>query len=100
MSESADRAGSARSYFDQGDEQKALGLFRILGEPGAEGGAGAEGAEGAEFWDIWSDSTRCRTLYRGMLQIRVMDERLMALQRQGRIGFYGEARGQEAAVVG
>ena len=29
-----------------------------------------------------------------------MDERLLAMQRQGRIGFYGEARGQEAAVVG
>lgn len=39
-------------------------------------------------------------LYEGMVRIRVMDERLMALQRQGRIGFYGEARGQEAAVVG
>jgi pyruvate dehydrogenase E1 component alpha subunit/2-oxoisovalerate dehydrogenase E1 component alpha subunit len=39
-------------------------------------------------------------LYRGMLLIRIMDERLLALQRQGRIGFYGEAKGQEAAVIG
>ena len=29
-----------------------------------------------------------------------LDERLLTLQRQGRIGFYGEARGQEAAVIG
>jgi pyruvate dehydrogenase E1 component alpha subunit/2-oxoisovalerate dehydrogenase E1 component alpha subunit len=35
-----------------------------------------------------------------MLAIRVMDARLMALQRQGRTGFYGEAVGQEAAIVG
>ncbi len=35
-----------------------------------------------------------------MLRIRVTDARMMALQRQGRIGFYGEAMGQEAAVVG
>ncbi|MBA3397861.1 MAG: 3-methyl-2-oxobutanoate dehydrogenase [Deltaproteobacteria bacterium] len=35
-----------------------------------------------------------------MLRIRVTDARMMALQRQGRIGFYGEAVGQEAAVVG
>jgi pyruvate dehydrogenase E1 component alpha subunit/2-oxoisovalerate dehydrogenase E1 component alpha subunit len=35
-----------------------------------------------------------------MLTIRIMDERLLAMQRQGRIGFYGEARGQEAAVIG
>src|SRR5690606_28800459 len=39
-------------------------------------------------------------LYRGMLTIRIMDARFMALQRQGRTGFYGEAVGQEAAVVG
>jgi pyruvate dehydrogenase E1 component alpha subunit/2-oxoisovalerate dehydrogenase E1 component alpha subunit len=39
-------------------------------------------------------------MFRGMLTIRVMDERLLALQRQGRIGFYGEARGQEGAVIG
>jgi pyruvate dehydrogenase E1 component alpha subunit/2-oxoisovalerate dehydrogenase E1 component alpha subunit len=35
-----------------------------------------------------------------MLRIRVTDARMMALQRQGRIGFYGEAVGQEAAIVG
>src|SRR5258706_7784030 len=41
-----------------------------------------------------------RRIHRGMLTIRLMDERLLAMQRQGRIGFYGEARGQEAAVIG
>ncbi len=41
-----------------------------------------------------------RSIYRGMLRIRLMDERLLTMQRQGRISFYGEARGQEAAVVG
>jgi pyruvate dehydrogenase E1 component alpha subunit len=39
-------------------------------------------------------------LFRAMLRIRVTNARMMALQRQGRIGFYGEAMGQEAAVVG
>ncbi len=38
--------------------------------------------------------------YRGMLTLRIVDSRLLTLQRQGRIGFYGEANGQEAAVVG
>jgi pyruvate dehydrogenase E1 component alpha subunit len=46
------------------------------------------------------DRERALRIYRGMLLIRIMDERLMTLQRQGRIGFYGEARGQEAAIVG
>lgn len=40
------------------------------------------------------------SIYRGMLRIRLMDERLLTMQRQGRISFYGEARGQEAAVIG
>ncbi|MFZ5469309.1 MAG: thiamine pyrophosphate-dependent dehydrogenase E1 component subunit alpha [Myxococcota bacterium] len=38
--------------------------------------------------------------YREMLRIRTLDERMMTLQRQGRIGFYGACSGQEAAVVG
>ena len=39
-------------------------------------------------------------MYRGMLLIRLLDERLMTMQRQGRVGFYAEARGQEATVIG
>jgi pyruvate dehydrogenase E1 component alpha subunit/2-oxoisovalerate dehydrogenase E1 component alpha subunit len=35
-----------------------------------------------------------------MLRIRITDARMIALQRQGRISFYGEALGQEAAIVG
>ncbi len=39
-------------------------------------------------------------LYRAMLLIRTLDERMMTLQRQGRVGFYGACTGQEAACVG
>ena len=38
-------------------------------------------------------------LYRGMMLERVLDNRMLALQRQGRIGFYGPSLGQEAAIV-
>ena len=38
-------------------------------------------------------------LYRGMLRVRVIDEKLLNLQRQGRIGFYASCTGQEAAAV-
>src|SRR5437660_1795782 len=31
---------------------------------------------------------------------RILDNRMLALQRQGRIGFYGPSLGQEAAIVG
>ncbi|GJM21005.1 MAG: 3-methyl-2-oxobutanoate dehydrogenase [Planctomycetota bacterium] len=39
-------------------------------------------------------------LYRQMLRTRAIDTRMLALQRQGRIGFYGTCRGQEAATIG
>ncbi len=41
-----------------------------------------------------------RRMYRHMLRMRVTDQRMLSLQRQGRIGFYGTATGQEAAVTG
>lgn len=39
-------------------------------------------------------------LYETMIQVRVMDERMMTLQRQGRIFFYLACTGQEACNVG
>ncbi len=41
-----------------------------------------------------------RELYTTMVRVRKMDEKLVLLQRQGRIGFYLECRGQEAAHIG
>ncbi len=79
----------AAGYFADDDETRARGLYRLLDEHGAPVG------------DLsWLDRALARRLYDGMLTIRVTDARMMALQRQGRIGFYGEAMGQEAAVVG
>jgi pyruvate dehydrogenase E1 component alpha subunit/2-oxoisovalerate dehydrogenase E1 component alpha subunit len=39
-------------------------------------------------------------VYRMMSLVRVLDERMMTLQRQGRVGFYGACTGQEAACIG
>jgi 2-oxoisovalerate dehydrogenase E1 component alpha subunit len=41
-----------------------------------------------------------RPLYRWMVLSRALDERMVMLQRQGRIGFYVGAFGEEAAIVG
>src|SRR5205814_4490437 len=41
-----------------------------------------------------------RKIYETMLQVRLIDERMLRLQRQGRIGFYLGATGEEAAVDG
>jgi len=43
-----------------------------------------------------SDAVR---LYRLMLMERILDNRMLGLQRQGRIGFYGPSVGQEATIV-
>ena len=85
-------AGSSSrfEYFNGTEEEKALGLFRILEEDGSY--------EPSAVAHIFQEEAV--RLFRGMLMIRVVDARMMALQRQGRIGFYGEALGQEASVIG
>jgi pyruvate dehydrogenase E1 component alpha subunit len=42
---------------------------------------------------------RLLTLYRHLRRVRLLDERLVLLQRQGRIAFHGSCRGQEVAPV-
>lgn len=81
----------AFSYFAGDDEAKARGLFQLVREDGT---AVDEGALAA------LDPALARRLLEGMIRVRVVDARMMALQRQGRIGFYGEAVGQEAAIAG
>ena len=39
------------------------------------------------------------TAYRWMRTARALDDRMVALQRQGRVGFYGPATGQEAVSI-
>jgi 2-oxoisovalerate dehydrogenase E1 component alpha subunit len=43
---------------------------------------------------------RCVALYEHMVMTRVLDERLVTLQRQGRIGFHIGSMGEEATVIG
>jgi len=46
------------------------------------------------------DGARLLGAYRTMALARVIDERCLSLQRQGRIGFYAPHAGQEASAVG
>ena len=64
-------------------------MRRVLDESGREVGA---------VPDVPADDLR--RLHRHMLMLRVMDQRMLSLQRQGRIGFYGLTTGQEASVTG
>jgi pyruvate dehydrogenase E1 component subunit alpha len=83
---------SALSYFDGDDEYKARGLFQLVGEDG-------RAAHDEGDLDRY-DRALCARLFEQMVRIRVTDARMMMLQRQGRIGFYGEASGQEASIIG
>jgi len=68
-----------------------LDLARVLDETGAL-------LPGAEL-PVLPDE-RLLELYRNMVLMRALDLRLEGLQRMGRIGFFGSARGQEASVIG
>ncbi len=82
--------GPKYEYLTSSDEEKAFGLFQLMSDEGKL----------VHSTDHAIDKQLALQLYRGMQKIRIVDARMMALQRQGRIGFYGEALGQEAAVVG
>jgi 2-oxoisovalerate dehydrogenase E1 component alpha subunit len=44
--------------------------------------------------------TEVAALYTAMLRVRLLDDRLVTLQRQGRIGFHIGSLGEEAAILG
>jgi pyruvate dehydrogenase E1 component alpha subunit len=71
------------------DEARATGFLQVLAPDGSVVGPLPT-----------VEPTFLRELHRAMVRVRVLDERMLKLQRQGRIGFYAEARGQEAAVIG
>jgi pyruvate dehydrogenase E1 component alpha subunit len=62
-------------------------------EPLPYGTASVEKALGSAWPEL------LRSAYRWMLLGRTLDLRMQALQRQGRVGFYGAAMGQEAVSV-
>ncbi|WP_129138724.1 thiamine pyrophosphate-dependent dehydrogenase E1 component subunit alpha [Modicisalibacter coralii] len=46
------------------------------------------------------DRDQALRIYRAMLFTRVLDERMLSAQRQGRLSFYMQSTGEEATVVG
>ena len=58
-----------------------------------------DGSTDAEL-DPGVDPALALKMYESMVQVRVMDDRLMTLQRQGRIHFYLASTGQEACAIG
>jgi pyruvate dehydrogenase E1 component alpha subunit len=70
-------------------QRLALGMHRVLDEEGRQVGEPPKVPDKEH-----------QRMYRAMLTVRRLDERMMLLQRQGRIGFYGTSTGEEGAVIG
>jgi pyruvate dehydrogenase E1 component alpha subunit/2-oxoisovalerate dehydrogenase E1 component alpha subunit len=71
------------------DDDPALGLFQVLRDDGSVD----------EARDPKLDDATLLRLFRHMLNIRIVDERMLARQRQGKVGFYGASTGQEATPI-
>jgi pyruvate dehydrogenase E1 component alpha subunit len=82
--------GTARDW-ESGRFLREYPLYRVIDEDGAVVGDPAE--------VTLSDEALLR-LYRWMVLNRALDERMITLQRQGRIGFYIGSIGEEATVLG
>lgn len=71
------------------EQFKDVGLFTVIHPDGSSD----------PKHDPFLDEATLLKLYRGMLLIRRVDERMLAKQRQGKVGFYGTITGQEATPV-
>ena len=68
----------------------AYGLLRVLDDNDEAVGA----------WDPGLDPDTLRTALAHMVRIRAYDDRMMKMQRQGRLSFYMKCLGEEAVSVG
>ncbi len=64
-----------------------FGLLRVLDD------------EGRATRDVGLDDAALAKMYRELRRLRLLDEKMLLVQRQGRIGFYGEVKGQEATPI-
>jgi len=80
---------SISSDGDGTDAAPDLGLLRVLRD------------DGSTFprTDPLIPASMLLRAYREMHRLRLLDERMVALQRQGRVGFYGACTGQEAVPI-
>lgn len=80
-------------------DDPALGLFQVLREDLSEPLPEGEDPRAHPAQDPGLAEDTLRAMFRHMLRVRLLDERMMMRQRQGRIGFYGAITGQEATPV-
>ncbi|MEC9482923.1 MAG: thiamine pyrophosphate-dependent dehydrogenase E1 component subunit alpha [Halomonas sp.] len=76
--------------FMNGDEFR-IPVFQLLRQDGTP-------YEHAQLPEL--DKDKALRIYRAMLFTRVLDERMLAAQRQGRLSFYMQCTGEEATIIG
>lgn len=76
--------------FMNGDEFR-IPVFQLLQQDGTP-------YDNAKLPEL--DKDKALRIYRAMLFTRVLDERMLAAQRQGRLSFYMQCIGEEASVIG
>jgi len=84
------KAAAQKAALANAPAAKPQGLVRLLEDDGSV----------AKGKDPGLSEETLLYLYEQMVQVREFDRRMLMLQRQGRIGFYGPILGQEAATVG
>lgn len=70
-------------------QDPSLGLFQVLREDGSVNEADEPAL---------TDETLL-SMYQHLRRLRTLEERMVVLQRQGRVGFYGSCTGQEATPI-
>jgi pyruvate dehydrogenase E1 component alpha subunit/2-oxoisovalerate dehydrogenase E1 component alpha subunit len=71
------------------DTEPDVGLFRVLRDDGSADPKSDPFLPAETLWRA----------YREMRRLRLIDARMVLLQRQGRVGFYGACTGQEAVPI-
>ncbi len=79
-----------KPQFLRGDELQ-IPTYRVIRQDGHP-------YKGAEVPDLKQE--HALRIYRTMVRTRVLDERMLAAQRQGRLSFYMQSTGEEATTVG
>ncbi|HTN35050.1 MAG TPA: thiamine pyrophosphate-dependent dehydrogenase E1 component subunit alpha [Marinobacter sp.] len=78
------------AVFTDGSEF-SIPTFRLLKQDGSL-------YKGAKAPDL--DKEKALRIYLAMVTTRILDERMLAAQRQGRLSFYMQSTGEEAAIIG
>ncbi|WP_426416931.1 thiamine pyrophosphate-dependent dehydrogenase E1 component subunit alpha [Aestuariirhabdus sp. LZHN29] len=79
-----------RPEFVRGDEFE-ISTFKLIQQDGSP-------FDGAELPAL--EQAKALKIYHAMVRTRVLDERMLAAQRQGRLSFYMQSTGEEATTVG